>query len=257
MIKQELTQKLTQKLSPLQIQTIKLIELPVQELEQSIRKELEENPVLDDNAPESKDDDRDEQPREVSLSEIKDDDSIPEYRLHINNYGKDEKPQYNTFSVKESKPMQVFCTALMLQLILNPTALESVGFQLSYLAMAGIILLYPKLKSWYPEDEVSDVHSKTKFADKLNFPRRIWDASALTVSCQIFTGPLAWLTFGTFPKYFLLTNILALPVTSILMTLAFIAVMLHIAGICPQIILSATDYAASALIFIMQTISTM
>ncbi len=158
---------------------------------------------------------------------------------------------------RESKPMQVFCTALMLQLILNPTALESVGFQLSYLAMAGIILLYPKLKSWYPEDEVSDVHSKTKFADKLNIPRRIWDASALTVSCQIFTGPLAWLTFGTFPKYFLLTNILALPVTSILMTLAFIAVILHIAGICPQIILSATDYAASALIFIMQTISTM
>ena len=48
MLKQELTQKLTQKLSPLQIQTIKLIELPVQELEQRIRKELEENPVLDD-----------------------------------------------------------------------------------------------------------------------------------------------------------------------------------------------------------------
>ena len=55
MLKQELTQKLTQKLSPLQIQTIKLIELPVQELEQRIRKELEENPVLDDDAPDSKD----------------------------------------------------------------------------------------------------------------------------------------------------------------------------------------------------------
>ena len=54
MLKQELTQKLTQKLSPLQIQTIKLIELPVQELEQRIRKELEENPVLDDDAPDSK-----------------------------------------------------------------------------------------------------------------------------------------------------------------------------------------------------------
>ncbi len=112
MLKQELTQKLTQKLSPLQIQTIKLIELPVQELEQRIRKELEENPVLDDNAPESKDDDGDDQqPREVSLSEIKDDDSIPEYRLHVNNYGKDEKPQYNTFSVKES-----FTQSLMDQL---------------------------------------------------------------------------------------------------------------------------------------------
>jgi len=54
--KQELTLKQQQKLSPLQIQTIKLIELPVQELEQRIRKELEENPVLDD-TPQEKDDD--------------------------------------------------------------------------------------------------------------------------------------------------------------------------------------------------------
>lgn len=112
MLKQELTLKQVQKLSPLQIQTIKLIELPVQELEQRIRKELEENPVLDDDVPESKDDtDDDNQPREISLSEIKDDDSIPEYRLRVNNYGKDERTQYNTFSVKES-----FTQSLMEQL---------------------------------------------------------------------------------------------------------------------------------------------
>ena len=48
MLKQGLELKQQQKLSPLQIQTIKLIELPVQELEQRIRKELEENPVLDE-----------------------------------------------------------------------------------------------------------------------------------------------------------------------------------------------------------------
>ena len=48
MQKQGLELKQTQRLSPLQIQTIKLIELPVQELEQRIRAELEENPVLDD-----------------------------------------------------------------------------------------------------------------------------------------------------------------------------------------------------------------
>ena len=48
MLKQGLELKQQQKLSPLQIQTIKLIELPIQELEQRIRKELEENPVLDE-----------------------------------------------------------------------------------------------------------------------------------------------------------------------------------------------------------------
>ena len=112
MLKQELSLKQVQRLSPLQIQTIKLIELPVQELEQRIRKELEENPVLDDSAPAEKEDGDDEQqPQEVSLSELKDDDAIPDYKLRVNNYGKDERPQYNTFSVKES-----FTQSLMEQL---------------------------------------------------------------------------------------------------------------------------------------------
>ena len=111
MLKQELGLKQVQKLSPLQIQTIKLIELPIQDLEQRIRKELEENPVLDDETPESKDEDGEEQPREASLSDIKEDDSIPDYKLRVNNYGKHERPEYNTFSVKES-----FTQSLMEQL---------------------------------------------------------------------------------------------------------------------------------------------
>ena len=100
MIKQELALKQQQKLSPLQIQTIKLIELPVQELEQRIRQEIEDNPVLDDSSSEKSEDD--DTPRDVSLSEISEDESIPSYKLHVNNYGKDERPQYNTFSVKQS-----------------------------------------------------------------------------------------------------------------------------------------------------------
>lgn len=99
-MKQGLELKQTQKLSPLQIQTIKLIELPIQELEQRIRKEMEENPVLDEDQPKEKEED--EAPREVSLSEYKEDDAIPSYRLRSDNYSKDERPQYNTFSVKES-----------------------------------------------------------------------------------------------------------------------------------------------------------
>ena len=99
MLEQKLALKQQQKLSPLQIQTIKLIELPVQELEQRVRKELEENPVLDDSPQEGKDE---EAPREVSLSEISEDDPTPSYKYRVNNYGKDERPQYNTFSVKQS-----------------------------------------------------------------------------------------------------------------------------------------------------------
>ena len=100
MLKQGLQQKQQQKLSPLQIQTIKLLELPTLELEQKIRKEIEENPVLDEITESG--DPEDDSPTNVSLSEYPADDPTPSYKLYVNNQGKDLKPQYNTFSVKES-----------------------------------------------------------------------------------------------------------------------------------------------------------
>ncbi len=110
MLKQGLELKQTQKLSPLQIQTIKLIELPIQELEQKVKSELEDNPVLDDTPAPEKNEDSDE-PKDISIDEIDENDPIPAYKLRVNNYGKDERPQYNTFSVKES-----FAQSLMEQL---------------------------------------------------------------------------------------------------------------------------------------------
>ncbi len=91
--------KQQQKLSPLQIQTIKLLELPIMELEQRIQKEIEENPVLEEDTDKEKE--TEEAPKNVSLDEYKQDDT-PSYKLYVNNYGRDERPQYNTFSVKES-----------------------------------------------------------------------------------------------------------------------------------------------------------
>ena len=100
MLKQGLQLKTTQKLSPLQIQTIKLLELPALELEQRIKKELEENPVLDEDL-DSRDADTD-LPKNISLNEYPQSDPTPSYKMYVNNQGKDLKPQYNTFSVKES-----------------------------------------------------------------------------------------------------------------------------------------------------------
>ena len=97
MLKTGLELKQQQKLSPLQIQTIKLIELPIQELEQRVRAELESNPVLDDEPDPEKEDER----RDVSIDSMKEDGEIPAYRLKVNNWGKDPRPEYNTFSVKE------------------------------------------------------------------------------------------------------------------------------------------------------------
>lgn len=93
MLKQGLELKQQQKLSPLQIQTIKLIELAVQDLEQQVRAVMEENPVLDEVPPAQED---------VSLDELKEDDYIPDYKTKVRNWGPDARPEYNTFSVHET-----------------------------------------------------------------------------------------------------------------------------------------------------------
>ncbi len=99
MLKQRLQQKLLQKLSPQQIQMIKLLEVPTLQIEQRIKKELEENPALEegqdnDDVPaeqeeeQYEDDDRDQD--EFTLDDYIEDDEIPEYKLQTQNYSKDE-----------------------------------------------------------------------------------------------------------------------------------------------------------------------
>ncbi len=107
MLKQRLQQKLLQKLSPQQIQMIKLLEIPAVHLEQRIKKELEENPVLEEGSEESlydeqentKDDQAGDQQDEFSLEDYIQDDDIPSYRLNTQNYSADEKREEIPFSL--------------------------------------------------------------------------------------------------------------------------------------------------------------
>lgn len=92
-----LQQRLLQKLSPQQIQVIKLLEIPAIQLEQRIKSELEENPILemleenqdDENYDDS--DDSSSEGDEFSLEDYLNDEDIPSYRLSANNYSKDDK----------------------------------------------------------------------------------------------------------------------------------------------------------------------
>ena len=103
-----LEQKLLQRLSPLQVQTIKILQLPQQALEAMVKKELEENPVLEDTPPvrnedgpaSSEDTPSEDAPKDVSLEDYKED-STPYYKLYVNNRGRDEGPKRDTLSVKE------------------------------------------------------------------------------------------------------------------------------------------------------------
>lgn len=102
MLKQSLQQKLQQKLAPQQIQMIKLLEVPLMDLEQRIKVELQENPALEEGniEPEIPEEPTgNENPEEdFSLDEYSREEDIPMYKLHANNYTSDEKRTEIPFS---------------------------------------------------------------------------------------------------------------------------------------------------------------
>ncbi|MDA7502260.1 RNA polymerase sigma-54 factor, partial [Chitinophagales bacterium] len=84
MLKQQLKQKLTQRLSPQQIQLMKLLQVPTASLEQRVKEELEVNPALD----EGKTDEDEEAPYEekIDLSDYLSDDLESGYKVRTSNY---------------------------------------------------------------------------------------------------------------------------------------------------------------------------
>ena len=134
MLKQGLSYKLLQKLSPQQIQLMKLIQLPTQAFEERLKQEIEENPALDTGKEKSEDidddlsnefdddDDRSEKDEveDINIDEYLSDDDIPNYKTQANNYSEDDeeknipyaagtsfhqslKNQLNTFSLDEEE----------------------------------------------------------------------------------------------------------------------------------------------------------
>ncbi|MFW6351929.1 MAG: RNA polymerase factor sigma-54 [Bacteroidota bacterium] len=104
MLKQSLQQKLLQKLSPLQIQVIKLLEIPTTQLEQRIKEEMEENPVLelerDSRDPDEEDNstETDNEKDEMSIDAYIQNEDIPAYKLSSRNFSKDDKQEDVPFS---------------------------------------------------------------------------------------------------------------------------------------------------------------
>ncbi len=105
MLRQQLQQKLQQKLSPAQIQVIKMLEVPTLELEERIRQELEENPALEEGAETDNKDDYDDEfsddggnNDDFDPDEYMMDDDIPDYKLKTNNTSKDDKREDIPFS---------------------------------------------------------------------------------------------------------------------------------------------------------------
>ncbi len=82
-------------------------------------------------------------------------------------------------------------------LVFNPFLIASVSFQLSYLAVLGIVYIQPKIYRW--------------FTVKNYVLHKAWELTTVSIAAQIGTAPLAIYYFHQFPNYFILANLLVLP----------------------------------------------
>ncbi|MFM7636567.1 MAG: RNA polymerase factor sigma-54 [Crocinitomicaceae bacterium] len=107
-LRQQLAQKLEQRLSPQQIQLMKLLQVPTMELDQRIKQEIEENPALEEGGEDQEDEfdnqeefDDDDDQEEFDLSDYLDDD-VADYKTQANNNSKDEEERVIPLSGEQS-----------------------------------------------------------------------------------------------------------------------------------------------------------
>lgn len=97
----------------------------------------------------------------------------------------------------------VLAFSAILMITFNPDVIYEVGFQLSYLAVLGIVMIQPLiLNLWLPKNKLSEY---------------IWQLISVSLAAQLVTFPLSTYYFHVFPTYFLLGNLLILPLAFIIM----------------------------------------
>jgi competence protein ComEC len=103
---------------------------------------------------------------------------------------------------RSSESYNIIAVAAFFQLMINPYDITQVGFQLSYIAVLGIFTFYR------PFNEM--VNPKNKIVSG------IWSILAVSMAAQLATFPLACHYFNMFPVYFLLTNLIVVPLAAVI-----------------------------------------
>ncbi|MCE7064738.1 ComEC/Rec2 family competence protein [Dyadobacter sp. CY326] len=118
---------------------------------------------------------------------------------------------------RKQNAMNTLAFSAFLILLFDPAALYDVGFQLSYLAMSGIFLLYEPINNFFtPNNRI------IKF---------VWQISALSFAAQLATFPLSLFYFHQFPSYFWLINPFVIAFTNVLLPAALLLLLVSLVKI--------------------------
>lgn len=132
------------------------------------------------------------------------------------------RPWRQSTNIYNTMAASAFCL-----LVYDPFFLMSVGFQLSYIAVFGIVFLHPHLyRLWEPRSRVWD---------------EVWKVTSVSIAAQAATFPISLFYFHQFPNYFLIANLLVIPASFVVLVAGL--------AILP---LSVVPMAASAAGFFLQ-----
>jgi competence protein ComEC len=128
---------------------------------------------------------------------------------------------FSLFSVsrlifRRSLPVNVILLSMFIQVVIRPGWLLEPGFQLSYAAVLAIVTLYPRIRN--------AVRVKNRIL------RKVWEASTVSLAAQAGTVPLVIHYFHQVPVYGLVTNLLALPLLSMILTVFLLSLPFVAAG---------------------------
>jgi competence protein ComEC len=135
----------------------------------------------------------------------------------------------------------IFASAFII-LLIDPLLLVSVGFQLSYAAVLGIVYFQPKIKYWYaPNNKVSAF---------------FWNLTAVSLAAQLATFTIGISYFYQFPTYFLLSNLIIIPAVLITMSALIATVTLSFIPFLGSILSFATSMLIGIVLYCVKTIET-
>lgn len=117
-----------------------------------------------------------------------------------------------------------------LLLLIDPFLIGSVGFMLSYLAVTGIVMLHPVIyPAWV---------APTLFLDK------VWSLTVVSLSAQLATFPVTVHFFHQFPNYFLFSNLLVIPLATVLLYAGLLCILLSWVPYLSDLLFFATEWVA-------------
>ncbi|MEY4571319.1 MAG: hypothetical protein RLZ10_523 [Bacteroidota bacterium] len=143
-------------------------------------------------------------------------------------------------SSKQHDSMNTLFLSAFILLLLNPLYILDIGFQLSYLAMIGIFLFYPKIESLI---QIKTVGLK-----------ELWQGTALGFAAQLMTTGISLFYFHQFPNYFVLSNLGLMFFSSIVMGLGFFLFVVKPIPILSQLTGILLGFSVYAMYWIVQKI---